>query len=290
MGEKSYKDFGIENEGRGIRSRLARMFNPESGRTLIFAIDHGYFMGVTPGLETIKKVEPLFQYCDAISPTMGSLKYISPDSGVPIILRATGGNTYTKPEEKGLEGEMDNEVITALVKKMARDDIVGFTASVYHGFPRFTQTLKNMTDLKQKAQKHDLITIGITAVGDRLKELYSQNPKEALEFIKKSCRILSENGADIVKTYYIDGFEEVAETCLSATIIAGGSKRSNRKDVFDLAYNSVRAGACGLDFGRNISQDENPVAMIQTIGEITHNGLNAKEAIELYGHIVNQAT
>ena len=37
----------------GMKNRLARIFNPESGRTVMLAVDHGYFQGPTTGLERI---------------------------------------------------------------------------------------------------------------------------------------------------------------------------------------------------------------------------------------------
>jgi len=37
----------------GMKNRLARIFNPEDGRTIMLAIDHGYFQGPTTGLERI---------------------------------------------------------------------------------------------------------------------------------------------------------------------------------------------------------------------------------------------
>jgi len=35
----------------GMKNRLARVFNPASGRTVMLAVDHGYFQGPTSGLE-----------------------------------------------------------------------------------------------------------------------------------------------------------------------------------------------------------------------------------------------
>ena len=37
----------------GMKNRLARTFNPASGRTVMLAVDHGYFQGPTTGLERI---------------------------------------------------------------------------------------------------------------------------------------------------------------------------------------------------------------------------------------------
>jgi len=37
----------------GMKNRLARVFRPDSGRTVMLAIDHGYFQGPTTGLERV---------------------------------------------------------------------------------------------------------------------------------------------------------------------------------------------------------------------------------------------
>ena len=37
----------------GMKNRLARIFAPTTGRTVMLAIDHGYFQGPTTGLERI---------------------------------------------------------------------------------------------------------------------------------------------------------------------------------------------------------------------------------------------
>jgi putative autoinducer-2 (AI-2) aldolase len=49
-----------------------------------------------------------------------------------------------------------------------------------------------------------------------------------------------------------------------------------------MAYNSVQAGAAGVDFGRNIFQDDNPVGMIKAIGSIVHGNHTVKEALDIY--------
>lgn len=57
---------GAGNYDWGMKSRLARVFNPESGRTVMLAVDHGYFQGPTTGLERIDlNIVPLLPQCDA---------------------------------------------------------------------------------------------------------------------------------------------------------------------------------------------------------------------------------
>jgi len=285
--------FDYQMEWSGLQNRLATMFNPESGRTVLLAVDHGYFQGAPAGLINLREtIEPLLPYCDAISPTIGGLKTsMNPRCTTPIILRATGGNSMRRPEE------LDNEIVTLSVEEMVRCNAVGFTVSCYIGLPHQSQTIESLTNLADEAKRFGLVTIGITAVGadpiltkfvkgerEDGGELTADDKKEALRYLKHACRVVSENGADIVKTYYCDGFEEVVDACLSPIIIAGGTKRPT-EEALEFTFNAIKAGAVGVDMGRNIFQNENPLAMIQAVRSIVHEGKSVKEAYELYGEL-----
>jgi len=285
--------FDYQMEWSGLQNRLASMFNPESGRTVLLAVDHGYFQGAPAGLINLREtIAPLLPYCDAISPTIGGLKTsMDPRCSTPIILRATGGNSMRRPEE------LDDEIVTVSVEEMVRCNAVGFTVSCYIGLPHQSQTIESLTTLADEAKRFGLVTIGITAVGadpvltkfvkgerEDGGELTADDKKEALRYLKHACRVVSENGADIVKTYYCDGFEEVVDACLSPIIIAGGTKRPT-KEALEFTFNAIKAGAVGVDMGRNIFQNENPLAMIQAVRAIVHDGQSVKEAYELYGEL-----
>jgi putative autoinducer-2 (AI-2) aldolase len=282
--------FDYQIEWSGLQNRLAQMFHPQSGRTVLLAVDHGYFQGAPSGLVNLRAtVEPLLPYCDAVSPTIGGLKTsLDPRRRAPVILRATGGNSMTRA------AELDDEIVTVPVEEMLRLNAIGFTASCYIGLPRQRQTVGNLTSLAAEAHRYGLIAVGITAVGNDPAltrfvrgeredggELTAEDRTEALKYLKHACRVLSEDGADIVKTYYCDGFEEVVEACLAPIVIAGGTKRPTR-EALDFTFKAVRAGAVGVDMGRNIFQNEHPVAMIRAVRAIVHEGKTPAEAYELY--------
>jgi len=288
------KIFDYQIEWSGLQNRIAQMVNLDSGRTVMLAVDHGYFQGAPKGLENLKKtIELLIPYCDAISPTIGGLKTsINPNIKTPIILRATGGNSMTRPDE------LDDEIVTVSIEEIIRMNAIGFTASAYIGLPHQKQTIGNLTSLTNQAHKYGLIAVGITAVGNDPAltrfvkgeredgtELTSEDKKDALKYLKHACRVLSEDGADIIKTYYCDGFEEVVESCLAPIVIAGGTKRPT-KEALDFTYNAIKSGAIGVDMGRNIFQNENPVAMIKAIRAIVHDGKTSEEAYELYNQLL----
>src|SRR5271157_6457933 len=74
----------------GMKNRLARIFSPATGRTVMLAIDHGYFQGPTTGLERIDlSIVPLLPFCDALFCTRGILRSVIPaECQKPMVLRA----------------------------------------------------------------------------------------------------------------------------------------------------------------------------------------------------------
>ena len=59
----------------GMKNRLARIFSPDDCRTVMLAVDHGYFQGPTTGLERIDiTIAPLIPYADALMITRGALR------------------------------------------------------------------------------------------------------------------------------------------------------------------------------------------------------------------------
>src|SRR2546422_3999548 len=79
----------------GMKNRLARIFNPSTGKTVMLAFDHGYFQGPTTGLERIDlTIVPLIPYADVLMCTRGSLRSVIPPSATKaIVLRCSGGQS-----------------------------------------------------------------------------------------------------------------------------------------------------------------------------------------------------
>jgi 3-hydroxy-5-phosphonooxypentane-2,4-dione thiolase len=73
----------------GMKNRLSRIVNPKNKRTVMLAVDHGYFQGPTTGLRNLgKTVDPLLPYADSLMITRGALRnWIKPELNIPIILR-----------------------------------------------------------------------------------------------------------------------------------------------------------------------------------------------------------
>jgi putative autoinducer-2 (AI-2) aldolase len=77
----------------GMKNRLARIFRPQSGRTVMLAIDHGYFQGPTTGLERVDLgIVPIAPHADALMLTRGMLRStIPPSHRGGVVMRAAAG-------------------------------------------------------------------------------------------------------------------------------------------------------------------------------------------------------
>lgn len=270
----------------GKTNRLAQIFKPDKKgdyHTVMLAVDHPYFYGPTAGLEDPRKtIQPLVPYADAISPAKGTLEYcLDPLVPTPVILRVTGGNSMTRRLELS-----DEEIITS-VEEAVRLNSVGVSVSVYIDSDHQKQTIKNLGTLANKAAEYGLLVLGITAVGANLEK--KVKGEEAPDFdpgkyFAHAGRIIQENGANIVKTYFCENFEQVREGIQVPIVIAGG-KKVPEKQALQYTFDAIQAGVEGVDMGRNIFQAENPTAMIQAVRSVVHEGKTPDEAHELYGQL-----
>ncbi|MBM3285149.1 MAG: 3-hydroxy-5-phosphonooxypentane-2,4-dione thiolase [Candidatus Aminicenantes bacterium] len=251
----------------GLKNRISRIIRPETGRTVMLAVDHGYFLGPTSGLEAPRRtVEPLLPFADSLMLTRGILRTsVPPEADVPIVLRVSGGTSILS--------ELSNEGITTSVEEALRLNAAAVALSIFVGSPHEKETLLSLAHLVDEAQKSGIAVLAVTAVGkDMVRDA---------RYLSLACRIAAELGAHFVKTYYCEDFETVVETCPVPVVIAGG-KKTPEKEALELAWNAVRRGAVGVDMGRNIFQSESPVAMIKAVRAIVHQGKSAEEACELF--------
>jgi putative autoinducer-2 (AI-2) aldolase len=252
----------------GMQNRLARIFNPSSGRTVMLAIDHGYFQGPTSGLERVDvNIVPLIPFSDALMLTRGILRTTIPSASPKgIVLRASGGPSILK--------ELSNEQIAVDIEDALRLNVAALAVQVFIGGEYETQSIHNMTRLVDMGNRYGIPILGVTAVG--------KNMTRDARYFRLACRICAELGAHVVKTYYIsEGFETVTASCPVPVVMAGG-KKLPELDALEMASKAVSEGAAGVDMGRNIFQSDAPAAMIQAVRSVVHKQATAAEAFDLY--------
>jgi putative autoinducer-2 (AI-2) aldolase len=259
----------------GMKNRLARIFRPESGRTVMLAIDHGYFQGPTTGLERVDlNILPIAPHADALMLTRGMLRSTIPATHRGgIVLRASGGPSILK--------ELSNERIALDMEDAARIGAHAVAVQVFVGGEHETQSVENMTKLVDAGYRAGVPVLGVTAVGKEL-------TRDA-RYLGLATRICAELGAQLVKTYYCaEGFEKVTAGCPVPIVMAGG-KKLPELDALEVAYRAVQEGAAGVDMGRNIFQSESPGAMIQAVAKLVHEDARPEEAYELFQELSRPA-
>ncbi len=253
----------------GMKNRLASIFDPRSGRTVMLAFDHGYFQGPTSGLERLDlDIAPLTRWADTVMCTRGALRTsIPPTFRGGVVLRASGGPSI-------LADDLSNEEIALSMEEAVRLNAAAVAVQVFIGGKSEKQTVHNMTRLVDAGNRHGIATLAVTAVGREL-------TRDA-RYMRLATRICAELGATYVKTYYVeDGFETVTAACPVPIVIAGG-KKLPEPEALRLAHRAVAAGAAGVDMGRNIFQSDDPPAMIQAVRAVVHDGETPERAYELF--------
>lgn len=261
---------GLSHNDWGVKNRMSRIFNKKSGNTVMLAFDHGYIMGPTSGLERMDlTIVPLIEEADCIMCTRGTLRSIvPPECTKPVALRWSAGSTILT--------ELNNECLIN-IEDAIRLNASALAPMVAIGGIFEAKTIENLARTADMTARYGIPTLGVTAVGKEL-------TRDA-RYLALACRVIAENGATFVKTYYCDeGFEKVVASCPVPIVIAGG-KKLPEKEALELAYKAINSGAKGVDMGRNIFQSECPKAMIKAVRAVVHESFKAEQAFELFNDI-----
>ncbi|MGA7105760.1 MAG: 3-hydroxy-5-phosphonooxypentane-2,4-dione thiolase [Candidatus Deferrimicrobiaceae bacterium] len=268
MANEPYTLRGSNSLDWGFKNRLSKIFQPETGRTVMLAIDHGYFLGPTAGLERVDlTIVPLLPYADTLMCTRGILRSsIPPTFTKGIVLRSSGGPSILK--------ELSNEEIAVDIEDAIRLNVAAMAVQVFIGGEHETKSVHNMTRLVDMGNRYGIPVLGVTAVGkDMVRDA---------KYLRLATRICAELGAAYIKTYYVaEGFDTVTASCPVPIVIAGG-KKLPELDALKMAYDALQQGAAGVDMGRNIFQSEAPAAMIQAVRKVVHEKRKPHEAYDVY--------
>lgn len=251
-----------------MKNRISRIIKPKTGRTVMLAVDHGYFLGPTSGLEKFKEaIEPLLPYADTLMLTRGMLRTgVDPKFDIPIVLRASGGTSIVGKE-------LLHEGITLSIEDALRLNAAGIAYSITVGMDWERDTILDLSKLVDEAERYGLAVIAVTAVGKEM-------AKDA-RYLALASRIAAEHGAHIVKTYYCEDFDKIVESCPVPIVMAGG-KKIFELEALTMAHNAITGGAVGVDMGRNIFQSQSPIGMIKAISAIVQKNETPKDALEIF--------
>lgn len=257
----------------GMKKHLSNIFNPKSGNTVMFAFDHGYFMGSTSGLERLDLLLPeLAPYVDCFMGTRGAIRTCAkPEIVKSVALRTTSGSSM-------LQADLSHEIVAVDIEDAIRMNADCMASQVFIGADGQLSSLENLNQIINAGMRYSIPTLGVCAVG--------KDMERTDKFFKLATRIIAEMGVQIVKTYDCENFEEVVAACPVPIVVAGG-KKLPEKDALHLAYDVIRKGAHGVDMGRNIFQSPHPVEMAKCVQKIVHEGATDAEAWEMYQDLIH---
>ena len=261
---------GCDHLGWGMKDRMSRIFRPDTGKSVMLAFDHGFIMGPTSGVERIDlSIVPLLEYADCLMGTRGVIRAcIPPSYNKPICLRSDAGTSILT--------EL-NDNVTLDPEDATRLNASAMAVMLAIGDPDMeAKTIANLYKMVDHGQRLGIPVMGVTAVG--------KDMARDARYFGLASRICAENGANIVKTYYCDGFEKITASCPVPIVIAGG-KKLPEPDALELCYNAINDGASGVDMGRNVFQSDDPVAMIQAVSGVVHDGLTPAQGFEKFNDL-----
>lgn len=264
---------GANNLDWGMQKHLSNIFNPKSGNSVMFAFDHGYFMGSTAGLERLDILLPkLAPYVDVFMGTRGAIRTcVPPQITKGIALRVSSGSSM-------LNDDLSHEVVAVDIEDAIRMNADCMAVQTFIGADGQLSSIDNLSKTINAGMRYSIPTLGVVAVG--------KDMERTDRFFKLATRIVAEMGVQLVKTYNCDNFEEVVAACPVPIVVAGGKKLAE-KDALTLAYTVISKGARGVDMGRNIFQSEYPVEMAQAVAKVVHEGFTDVQAYEFYQDMIH---
>ena len=262
----------------GKNIRLEKLFNKDENAVIV-AIDHGMFDGPIPGMinlkETVQKINPCI---DAVLLSPGMLKNLKQTfnyKGAPMpIVRINWSDVYCfhwnyNKASTVVACEVEDAVANGA-------EIVLVSLTIATGDPATdARNVEVYCRLMNSAAKLGIPVIGefFPAKSDKL------SAEEMHEQVYSSCRILSELGTDLIKTFYTHKFKEVTQSCPVPILGLGASKTPTQLEALKLAHAEIKDGARGVVFGRNAIQVKDPSAFQQALCEVVKKNMQPEEAV-----------
>lgn len=269
----------------GKSIRLGRLFDRDSGRSVIVAVDHG--IGGSPsGLEHFEgTLAPLVAAGpDALIMTPGAAKRAAGllgARGAPALMVAVDGSGgATLP---GSAGRGESYHVHTTVEDALRIGADALKMLLIFGRESLEAHTENIRQVARVAHACEAWGVPLLVEPVVWGAAASEEERRSPRVLRHICRIGVELGADVLKVTYPgdpEAFREIVAEIPVPVVILGGPRMESPRDVATVAAAAVTAGARGLAFGRNIFQAPDPPALIRALRRVVHEGA-AIDQVEL---------
>jgi len=268
----------------GAELRQSRIINPETGRAIIVAMDHGLFLGPVEGLATtrraIERVLPGNPDAIQLSPGMvRANRGLFMGKGKPaIVLRVDATNIWRKKPEP-TPGYYAHVAPAKAAVQLGADAVVTFLLAGHEDDSHEARNLEALSVIGQDCQE-----FGIPFIIEPLAIKKGVHVVQDFEIMKLVVRMASEVGADLIKADYPGdrkSFAELVRIAAVPLLVRGGPKMERERDMLQMVKHAMVEGAAGLVFGRNIWQHQQPAKILKALSAIVHENQSVQKALSI---------
>ena len=269
-----------------VKYRMNRMFNPDSGRCLDIAVDHGFF-GEKAFLQGIEDLPAAVQTLadaapDAIQLTKGQARLLQSSGGrerPALVLRTDVANVYGAP----LPDHMYDLTLPNPGLAGVQLDAACVVVNLFDlpGRPEVREAcLRAVLNAKVDCEKYGMpLMVEPLVMKESTKGGYEVNGD--LDRIIPVVRQAVELGADIIKADPCDDpsqYHEVIQTASGIPVLVRGGGKVHDDELLRRTQVVLDQGAAGIVYGRNIIQHDNPAGMTRALMAMLHDGADASAA------------
>ncbi len=252
----------------GKRVRLERVSDRNTKKTIIVPLTHGARMGPIEGIRDVQNVIDVVSLAgaNAIVLNKGIIHRAHRGRGrdIGLVIHLTGG------------GRDSHKVVVCSVEEAVRVGADAVRARLIVGGEYESLMLETLGSISKAAMDWGmplLVTVQLLSEDEGFEEALARGARTAAEL-----------GADIISIPH-PGSEEALRTILESTpapvIIKGGEKVDRPREILQLVYSAIHAGAHGVSVGRNVFQHEKPGNMVKAISSIVHHAYTVDRAMEV---------
>lgn len=260
----------------GIDMRVAKLFNGKKN-LVISALDHVMEYGDQPGIEQSEKAIMNCMGTDALLMSRFMLKrhhdlFAKRDTPVPVVrLNWTSSFYYPLNYHQGYTrvATMVDEAVEA------GGEMVICSLFLENQNERMeTENVQIFSEVVRQKER-----LGIPLIGECYVVEHEDMTAEEIHLkVKRVTRVMAELGADLIKCFLTENFQKVVDNLPVPAFTIGAEKLDSDLDVLKKAEISIKQGARGIIFGRNIFMAEDPGKLIASLNRVINDGESPESA------------